>query len=232
MNSARLRKHKEVLEEYISPNGKRVLDVGCGEGALVRYFAKRGAEAEGLDPLGQAIERAQAAEPVEGASYRLGGGQELPYPNESFDVVCFFNSLHHVPTHAMAGALEEARRVLRPGGLIYVLEPVAAGAYFELMRPVDDETEVRKQAIAALAAFGESAGLEALEEIHYLAPYRYKSFDELEYQVLSVDPTRAARLDAHREAIRTGFEAASADDDEGGYLFQYPMRLNRYIKAA
>ena len=183
-------------------------------------------------PSEQAIERAKAAEPVEGASFQLGGGQALPFPDDSFDVVCFFNSLHHVPADLMAKALGEARRVVRPGGLIYVLEPVAAGAYFELMRPVDDETLVRGQAIEALAAFGESPDLTAMEEIHYHAPYRYKDFAQLEYETLSVDPTRAARLEAHRDAIASGFEAAAEDDGEGGYLFRQPTRLNRFVKAA
>ncbi len=232
MSSVKLRKHSEVLAEYLSPAGKRVLDVGCGGGALVRYLARKGAEAVGIDPLEQAIERAKAADPVEGTSFRLGGGQDLPFPNGSFDVVCFFNSLHHVPEDLMAKALEEAKRVVRPGGLIYVLEPVAAGAYFELMRPVDDETVVRDQAIAALAHFADSGSLQALEEIHYLAPYRYKDFAQLERESLSVDPTRAARLEAHRDALASGFEQAAEPDGDGGYLFRQPTRLNRFVKAA
>jgi len=230
MSQRPLRKHAEVLAEVLPQAGRKILDVGCGEGALVRLFARNGAEAEGIDPLAQAIERAKAADHVPGTSFRQGGGESLPYADDSFDAVCFFNSLHHVPQALMDKALAEAARVVCPGGEILVVEPLACGRYFELMRPVEDETEVRAHATAALAAFAKRASVEVAEPIYYDAPYRYRDFAEMERSVLSVDPRRSERMARHRQAISARFEADAERDQEGRYLFRQPARLDLFRK--
>ncbi|GAB5468124.1 MAG: class I SAM-dependent methyltransferase [Rhodospirillales bacterium] len=230
MTTMPLRKHTAVLADYLPQAGRRILDVGCGEGALVRHFARNGAEAVGIDPLAQAIERAEAAEPVPGTSFVLGRGEALPFPDADFDIVCYFNSLHHVPQAVMGQALGEALRVARPEAMIAVLEPVAAGAYFEMMRPINDETEVREQAIAALADFATRPGVRLLEQIDYDSPHSYESFAACEERVLSVDPTRAARLAQHRDEIAASFAATSERDEKGRYLFRQPSRLALFAK--
>ncbi len=52
-------------------------------------------------------------------------------------------SLHHVPVESMAQALVDAARVLRPGGHLYVSEPVYAGPLNEVVRLFNDEGKVR-----------------------------------------------------------------------------------------
>ncbi|MEO1192359.1 MAG: class I SAM-dependent methyltransferase [Pseudomonadota bacterium] len=230
MTTTPLRKHSDVLADYLPQAGRRILDVGCGEGALVRHFARNGAEAVGIDPLGQAIARAKAAEPTPGASFLSGGGEALPFPDADFDVVCFFNSLHHVPQPLMAQALSEAKRVTKPEGMIAVLEPVAAGAYFELMQPIDDETEVRAQAITALADFAREPGVRLLEEIAYDAPYAYANYDACEEAVRSVDPSRSARLAEHRAALEKRFAEVAERDEKDHYLFRQPARLALFAR--
>src|SRR5579859_7990757 len=126
----------ELLDELLDVRGRDVLDVGCGEGWLVRRIASAGARVVGLDPLAVALERARrdGTPAARSARYVDGSAQALPFPAASFDVVAFFNSLHHVPTESMDGALAEGARVLRPGGALYVQEPLAQGPFFELMR--------------------------------------------------------------------------------------------------
>ncbi len=231
MNDLPLRKHSDVMRDYLPQAGRRVLDVGCGEGALVRHFARNGATAIGIDPLPQAIERAKVAENPPGASFLLGGGESLPFPDNDFDVVCFFNSLHHIPEAAMAAALLEALRVTQSEGLIYVLEPIARGPFFEMVRPIDDETEVRQQAIEALDAFSTNPAVRALEEVTYASPVRYASFEEWEAAMLSVDPGRAPRLAERREEMQRAFEDSAGRDEDGRYLFRQPTRLNLFAKV-
>lgn len=231
MTEVPLRKHSAVMADYLPQAGRRILDVGCGEGALVRHFARNGAEAIGLDPLHQAIERAKAADNPPGADFMLGGGEALPFPDGRFDVVCFFNSLHHIPTTSMPQALLEALRVTQDEGLIYVLEPIARGKYFDLVRPIDDETKVRQDAMEALDAFATNPTLRALEEIVYEAPVRYGAFDEWEASMLSIDPGRAARLAECREALEQRFRETAGRDSEGRYLFRQPTRLNLFAKV-
>ncbi|MBC6404151.1 MAG: class I SAM-dependent methyltransferase [Rhodospirillales bacterium] len=232
MTDTPLRKHSEVFSDYLPMAERRILDVGCGEGALVRHFACKGAEAVGLDPLPQAIERAEAQDNPPGASFVLGSGEEIPFPDNKFDSVCFFNSLHHVPTASMDRALAEAVRVLQPDGLLYVLEPLAKGAYFDLVRCIEDETEVRRDAIEALDRLAAIPTVKALEELVYDAPYSYESFEDWERAVLSVDPTRAARMDVHRHSLRPRFGQSAERDDKGRFLFRVPSRLTLFAKRA
>ncbi len=232
MNDVPMRKHSDVMADYLPQAGRRILDVGCGEGALVRHFARNGAQAVGLDPLEQAIERALAADNPLGATFMLGGGESLPFPDNDFDVVCFFNSLHHVETELMGKALSEALRVTQGEGLIYVLEPIARGAYFDLVRPIDDETKVRQEAMEALDAFSINPAVRALEEIVYEAPVHYKGFNEWEASILSVDPGRAARLVDHRDTLEKRFVETAGRNDQGRFLFRQPTRLNLFAKMA
>ena len=130
--------------------------------------------------------------------YVVGWGQHLPFADASFDVVLFFNALHHVPVEVMSGALEEARRVLKRDGLLAVLEPVAAGTHFQLLQPVEDETDVRAEAEAQLARQERAGRLRRRAQERYAVALRYGGFDEWRDTVLAVDPERRQALDSLR----------------------------------
>jgi ubiquinone/menaquinone biosynthesis C-methylase UbiE len=94
--------------------GLAIADIGCGEGALDRALAARGAVVTGYDPF-----MAPAARVAAGSgSWQLvqTAADAIPAPDAAFDLVLFVFSLHHVPQAKLAGALAEARRVLRPAG--------------------------------------------------------------------------------------------------------------------
>lgn len=215
----------ETLEELVDVHGRDVLDVGCGEGELVRRLALAGARVVGLDPLAVALERARDAGPP-GAAVRYveGSAQALPFPAAGFDVVVFFNSLHHVPVGSMDAALAEAARVLRGSGVVYVQEPLAEGSFFELVRIVDDETELRAAAQDALrratsaGRFVELASREGVVEWSL-------DFDTFRARMLSVDPSRSAELDEHEPALRAAFERLGRPAGDG-CEFDQPFRAN------
>jgi SAM-dependent methyltransferase len=92
--------------------GTRLLDVCTGTGYLAAAAAKRGALAEGLDFSGEMVERARANTP--NVPFHEGDAEQLPYDDRSFDhVVCAFGHLHLANADQ---AIEEAFRVLKPGG--------------------------------------------------------------------------------------------------------------------
>lgn len=103
--------------------GKRVLEVGCGQGAVQAHLRRRGADAVGLDMSMTSLRRAfdGFAEVGWGANRRFvqSDAEGLPFPDQSFDGVVSFGVLHHTPN--TAGAVEEVRRVLRPGGTAVVM---------------------------------------------------------------------------------------------------------------
>jgi ubiquinone/menaquinone biosynthesis C-methylase UbiE len=93
--------------------GNRVLEVGCGTGRWLAELARTGADVAGIDPSEEMLLRASTA--VRG-DLRRGVAEALPWPEASFDVTLFVNSLHHVGEPEVA--LREAFRVLRPGGTL------------------------------------------------------------------------------------------------------------------
>jgi SAM-dependent methyltransferase len=103
--------------------GARVLDVGCGDGGVPIAFAEAGAQAFGIEPDAASLERARirAAEHGVEVELRSGFAESLPWPDGSFDLVVLDNVLEHVGDRA--GTLAEIHRVLRPGGLVYVVTP-------------------------------------------------------------------------------------------------------------
>jgi SAM-dependent methyltransferase len=211
----------EVLHVLVPLEGRDVLDVGCGGGALVRELVDRGARAVGLEiseeQLGQAQTRGIGR-------FVVGRAEDLPLEDSSLDAVLFMRSLHHVPQPAMIPALADARRVLRPGGLVYVAEPLAEGDYFELVRIVDDETDVRAAAQRALADC-ERAGLEQMRTVEYEVGAVSAGIETLRKRIVDVDPERAAVFDAHEDELTEAF-GRLGDEREGGRWFTQPMRAN------
>lgn len=138
-----IRRNPDVLTDTLAVAGKQLIDVGCGNGHLVRHLARHGAQVLGVECSPRQLAAAHAAARVADETIVEGAGQALPAADASADIVVFFNSLHHIPGEHMATALNEACRVLRADGVVYVAEPLAEGEFFALCRAVDDETQVR-----------------------------------------------------------------------------------------
>jgi len=90
--------------------GKRVLEVGCGTGLILSRVATDATEAVGIDLSKGMLQSACSR----GLSVAVASATQLPFPDNSFDVVCSFKVLAHVPD--IRAALAEITRVVRPGG--------------------------------------------------------------------------------------------------------------------
>ena len=214
----------DVLEEVLPPGAPVVVDVRCGEGSLVRRPARRGARAVGVEVAPEPLARARAHAPVGAERYEQAGAQALPLPDACADVVLFMNSLHHVPGDELDRALAEAGRVLRPGGIVYVQEPLAEGPYFELLRPVDDETAVRAAAHAAIRRAA-AHGLAHERELRFDAPVVHADFAGFRDRVVLADAAREAAFARMEGELRARFERA-AERAEDGFRFRQPMRVD------
>ena len=225
------RKHSDVLRAHLPMKGRIILDVGCGDGALVRFLARQGAWPIGIECSQVQMDRARAALPVANECYVFARGEALPFAGASSDGVVFFNSLHHVPVADQGRALEEAARVLRPGGLVYVMEPMAEGPHFDLMQPVEDETDVRAAAGAALHAASDAAKLHAELEESYVSAMTYEDFPSFKTHILAVDPGRRAAFEGAEPDLQEAFKKYAQWCDGAWYIDQ-PYRLNLLTRPA
>ncbi len=214
----------EALRRHAELAGCDVLDVGCGNGGLARELAALGARVTGIEVSEQQLAAARAADDGSGRTrYLVGRAEAIPLADESFDLVVFRASLHHVPVQRMPTALREAARVLRPGGLLYAAEPLAAGDFYALVSIVDDEDEVREAAQRALASAA-SLGLRHVATEDYELEGHTHDLETLRQRMVAVDPERAAIFDARREMLEQRFAALGEPAEDGGRRFTEPMR--------
>lgn len=203
-----------ILTERYDPAGRRLLDVGCGAGDFVKQMLRKGADAVGLEVFDAPLAKARAAG-IASERLVLGDGRSLPFADASFDAVAFVNSFHHVPGEDQAAVLAEVDRVLRPGGSVFAFEPRPYGRSAEILRPIDDETEVRTRAQALLEA--PPAPFRLTETLDYDLVRYVTSCDQLVQNSLAVDPERAAvaARPGVLEEVQARF-AKFAEPTEGG----------------
>jgi SAM-dependent methyltransferase len=136
-----------LVRAAIAP-GSRILDVGGADGAHTAWLLSDGHSVEILDRVPSHVERALAR----GFTARTGDARSLPYANASFDVVLLLGPLYHlIDASDRATALSEARRVLRPGGLLAAagISRIAVALDYLRKRRLDQEAEVMTARIVA-----------------------------------------------------------------------------------
>lgn len=108
---------QELLARFLPPSPAVILDVGGAAGIHAAPLAAGGYEVHLVDPVRRHVE--QAGEVPELASVRSGDARSLDRPDDSVDAVLLLGPLYHLTERAdRVAALAEARRVLRPGGVI------------------------------------------------------------------------------------------------------------------
>jgi ubiquinone/menaquinone biosynthesis C-methylase UbiE len=120
-------RYQALMDAYLAEidfqQEAKVLEIGCGTGAVTRRLAKHEnvSQALGVDPSPVFISRARTlAQDIPNVSFEQGDGRSLTLPADDFDVVVIFTTLCHVPQPETL--LAEAFRVLRPGGLLAVFD--------------------------------------------------------------------------------------------------------------
>jgi ubiquinone/menaquinone biosynthesis C-methylase UbiE len=122
----------ETLRKYAPEfrvEGSSVLDVGCGDAGALIAFAERGAKCAGIECFDTSLERGRLRAADHGVEVDLkkGVAEAIPFPDSSFDLVMLDNVLEHVGDRPLT--LREVRRVLRPGGLLYMVTPKPFSLY-------------------------------------------------------------------------------------------------------
>jgi len=109
---------KLVIQEN---NFNRILDVGCGTGKLVNFFQKKGFDTHGCDSQKEAI--IAASKINKKGTITKASAANLPYKNNSFDLISAISVIEHLTQTETEKFLNEADRVLKPKGIIFLITP-------------------------------------------------------------------------------------------------------------
>ena len=212
----------EALQQVVEVAGLSLIEAGCAAGDTARGLAERGARVLAVEPDPVQAKRNRAQPPAPGVTFVEAGAEALPAEDASVDGVLFFRSLHHVPRELMDAALAEAARVLKPDGFLYVAEPGMEGSHFKLMRPFNDEFEVRTQAQQALEKSARPRFVETARYVYMQRP-RHESFAAMVTKFSSLSYNPIPRELIEQDEVRNNFEAGKTDD---GYVFEQPMLID------
>lgn len=107
----------EILGRFLPPAPAVVIDIGGGTGPYAVPLSERGYSVHLLDPVARHVEEARAAGTLAGAA--VGDARALPFDDESADAALLLGPLYHLIERVdRLTALREARRALRPGGVL------------------------------------------------------------------------------------------------------------------
>jgi len=95
-----------------------VCEIGCGPGHVARYLHDRGVEIFGLDLSPGMLEQARRLNP--GIEFRQGNMVSLDFQDGALAALVAFYSILHIPRAELPDVFREFRRVLRPGGLLFL----------------------------------------------------------------------------------------------------------------
>ncbi len=225
MSTPRVTDELDLLQSLVNlEQHPRIIELGCGAAQLSRQLLSRfpGCEVAALE-VDERQHAKSLLQPQQRLRFMQAGAQAIPFEAEHFDLALMLKSLHHVPLDLLGQALAEVHRVLRPQGLLYVSEPVFAGALNEVMRLFHDEEIVRAAALRAVHQAVASGDWEQVEEVFFETPVHYRDFAEFEQRMIGVT-FADHRLDAATlAAVRARFEPHMT---AGGAHFVRPMRVN------
>lgn len=115
-------KHIPCCLDALKVSGKRVLEVGLGQGADAEHLIRRGAQWSGLDLTPESVARVRTRLTIRDLLYETlkhGSILAAPYPDRHFDLIYSHGVLHHVPD--IARAQQELHRIFKPDGELVVM---------------------------------------------------------------------------------------------------------------
>lgn len=122
-----------IFDKYLAGKKARILEGGCGVGAWCEWFQERGHSIVGIEYDTNIVEKARSFKPD--VAVELGDITDLKYPENEFDAYISLGVIEHFE-HGPEKALEEAFRILKPGGLAFVTTPLLTPLRRFLSHPV------------------------------------------------------------------------------------------------
>lgn len=212
-------------------DGATVLELGCGKADKTRTLAQTGRPKEVFALEVDAIQHARNLEvsDLPNVHFRHGGAEAIPMGDASVDIVLMFKSLHHVPVADMGRALAEIARVLKPGGLAWISEPVYAGDLNEVFKLFHDEKVVREAAFGALKRAVDGQLLQLKKELFFNTRSYFENFAQFDQRMIQVTHTDHRLSPELYAKVQAKFESYLGPE---GATFLNPQRVDLLQKAA
>lgn len=112
--------------EQLTSSNKEVLDAGCGTGRISRFLSDRGCVVHGVDLSPGMLAMARRDHPD--IATQVASITDLPFSDARFDGILYWYSIIHVADSDLAAVFHQARRVLRPGGVVLIAFQAGQGA--------------------------------------------------------------------------------------------------------
>lgn len=218
-----------VMSEMLNFDGAKVLELGCGAAEKTRLIVDRTAVSA---IVAAEVDRIQHNKNLEirdlpKVTFAAFGAEAIEAQDASFDIVILFKSLHHVPAALLDQSFAEMFRVLRPGGHVYISEPVFEGEINEVIRLFNDEEVVRKGAFAAIGRAVESGQFQLVEERFFRNIVKLTSFAQFEQGLINVTHSERNVSPELLVRIRERFESFRKPE---GFVFEVPNRVDLLVK--
>jgi ubiquinone/menaquinone biosynthesis C-methylase UbiE len=210
----------DVINQFVALRGKLVIDAGCGDMTFTRPLVENGARVLAIDPDPVQARLNRELEPVPNLAFVEAGAERLPAADKSVDGVFFAYSLHHVPEELYPEVFAEIRRVLKPDGFLYVIEPMDC-PWNEVMKLFHDEDRERAAAQRALL----DLAVPAFQTCHQFVYHNWTQYESWEAFVARFASrsfnTLYTENDVRQPHVRKAFE------DLGGteHRFQSPKQV-------
>ena len=215
----------DIYNRLLSLDGKHILELGCGSADITRNIATSGVDRRitALEVDEIAHEKNLRITDLPNVTFGLSGAQDIPLQDESVDVVLMFKSLHHVPIELMEPSMHEIRRVLKPGGLLYISEPIFAGDFNEILRLFHDEQKVREAAFNTIKKAVDEGLFSLVEETFFYSPMKFENFAEFESNIINATHSNHSLDEKLYNLVKQRFEQHVGDD---GAHFSMPVRVD------
>jgi ubiquinone/menaquinone biosynthesis C-methylase UbiE len=219
------------LASLVPLEGANLLELGCGGAEFTRrLLARTGVKAVTALEVDRIQHRLNLESPSDARlTFGYGGAEAIPFDDQTFDGVMMMKSLHHVPVPSMGQAFREMRRVLKPGGWVYISEPLYAGPLNDIIKLFHDEGTVRAAAYEALRDATREGLLEQVSEHRFEMPRHYKGYDDFVAKHVETTHSQKSYPPEVAAEVRRRLEAHLTPQ---GADFMSPMRANLLRRAS
>ena len=161
-------------------SGKKLLDVGCGDGVDLAILGKRGAQVFGIDPSEEFIKKAQANNPT--GIFKIGVGEDIPCEDGMFDIVVSKWAMQ--TSTDVPAVLQEMARVTKKGGMLVFLSKHPIIQFLQKIRDNGHGVNYYEQKIVTSNIYSGRIALK--EPTHTIGEYFnadfFKNFEMIDYK--------------------------------------------------